>query len=133
MRRLIELNEQIDEVNYFLNEWQHLKQYKNARAKSLQGPEVRFITRTIERLIHEAELLDIPLVLELKTATDAIEPSNSAEHTQIPLTECYKMTNDYGENVAYVGNGQGLLSIAKVAEMVSRGSRLVLVGLDTSV
>ena len=125
MRRLIELHEEVDEVNYFLNEWQHIRQYKNTRAQLLQGPEVRFITRTIQRLIIEAETLEIPLVL----AVDAHEGTAPARH--ITLTQCLKMTNGSGENVAFVGNTEGLLSLTKLAEMVSRGSRLVLAGSET--
>lgn len=122
MRRLIELSEEIDEVNYFLNEWQHMRCYKNRRAKLLQGPEIRFITRTIERLITEAETLERPLLL----AVNAREDASQARH--IPLTQCLKMTNGSGENVAFIGNTEGLLSLTKLAEMVSRGSRLVLAG-----
>lgn len=137
MRRLIELHEQVDEVNYFLNEWQHLKQYKNSRAKALQGPEMRFIGRTLERLIHEAELLDMPLVLEIaaRPQNDKSPHNNNTVHTPSPriiLSSCIKFTSETGESISYVGNPQGMLSLSTIAEMVSCGSRLLLSNSEAS-
>lgn len=116
MRHILELEEQIDEVNYFLREWQFLKTHKDLPKAKLQEPEIRFIARTLERLIREAESLSVPIMLQPDGHT----------RTAIELSECLKLTNKHGQKVAYVGNKHGLLSLSKIAEMVSHGGELVL-------
>lgn len=128
MRKFTELNEEISEVNYFLKEWIHLKQCSSSDRKALADPEMRFITRTIERLINEAEKLSLPLVL---TVIPEDVPRNDTldNSTAIPLTECLRITNKTGDRTSYVGNKNGLLSLYRVATLVAHGGSLSLMGL----
>ncbi len=116
MRKLLELREEIDEVNYFLREWQFIKSHKNVPRAILEEPELRFIARMIERLVDATQELDLSLALK----------SKPSDHSGIELTQYMKLTNKRGEKISYVGNRHGLLSLSKVAEMVSRGGELTL-------
>lgn len=115
MRRLLELSEEVDEVNYFLKEWQTLKAQKSSHKAVLEEPELRFISRNLERIIDEAQKLDSPLALK----------SNSSRVKHIKLTKYLKIKSN-GKKISYVGNKDGLLSLNRIAEMVSSGGELSL-------
>lgn len=142
MRQLIELHEEINEVNYFLREWQRLRTHPTDNGSILAQPELRFISRTIEHLINEAQAIDRPLVLKVersrkRTATSLKQnnplftESNTAPSRDsiIELTEYLKTTNKKGDRISYVGNKHGLLSLSKLADMVADGSTLELKGM----
>lgn len=142
MRQLVDLHEQIDEVNYFLREWQRLAQSDDPVAKIVQKPEIRFVSHAIERVIHQADTLEIPLVLRIgdqpvlgrqdrrparkqhKPGFNWLIPSSST----IQLTDYRKFTTDDGDRVSYVGNKNGLLSLKSLAETVARGGELQIAG-----
>jgi hypothetical protein len=136
MRKLVELREEVEEVNYFLGEWQRLKSKSSPDSKLLEKPELHFICRTLEHLINDAEILDIPLVLTVqvgKSTKDSQIPSQSkqvmdVDGSSIAINQCLKLSNSKGQKISYVGNQNGLLSIARLAEMVASGSQLVLKG-----
>lgn len=123
MRMIIELTEEVEEVNYFLQEWRRLKQMDGAPISELAEPELKFLVRTLGRLIDQARVLDMPLILSDTTLGDTAESSHVSG---IRLTEYLRVQNNDGEPVAYVGNDHGLLSIARLADMVAKGRRLKL-------
>lgn len=140
MRQLIELHEEINEVNYFLREWQRLITHPADGSSILAQPELRFISRTIEHLINEAQAIDRPLVLRVERGEvpevilkdSALPPGErstpSSPGSVIELTEYLKTTNKKGDRISYVGNKHGLLSLSKLADMVANGSTLQLTG-----
>ncbi len=141
MRQLIELHEEINEVNYFLREWQHLRTHPADSSSILAQPELRFISRTIEHLINEAQAIDRPLLLKVekyegriattlkhKALVSTVSTAPSSRHSVIELTEYLKTTNKKGDRISYVGNKHGLLSLSKLADMVANGSTLQLTG-----
>ena len=122
MRKLIELSEEIDEVNYFLREWQRLKYSSDTKAQLLAEPELRFISRTLERLVNESQALEVPLLLHVDKYDQKKQPSGST----IELSECLRLVNKNGTQISYVGNHKGLLSLSRIAEMIARGSSIKL-------
>lgn len=142
MRQIVELHEQIDEVNYFLREWQRLAHSDEPIAKVVQQPEIRFVSHAIERVIREADNLEIPLVLKIgdqpvlgrqdrrppraqhKPGFNWLIPSSST----IRLTDYRHFTTEKGDRVSYVGNKNGLLSLRCLAETVARGGELQIAG-----
>lgn len=143
MRDRIALHEQIDEVNYFLREWQRLALSDDPIATILQQPEIRFVSHAIERVIQEAKIQDIPLVLKTgdepilarqdrrpprpmhKPAFTWLIPSSST----ICLTDYRRFAGTDGKGVSYVGNQKGLMSLKSLAKTVASGGELRLAGL----
>jgi hypothetical protein len=123
MRQLLELHEEINEVNFFLREWQNMKIHKDMVSTVLAEPEMRFISRTLERLIYDAQSFELPLILNINEPNTTAGPSGGSV---IRLTECLKLKNVDGGIISYVGNSNGLLSIGRIAELVSRGGNLQL-------
>lgn len=126
MKKVIELTEEVDEVNYFLQEWRRLKHMEGAPLGALAEPELKFLVRTLGRLIDQARYLDMPLVLTDTTMGDNDDPAGEQGLRGIHLTEYFHTQNNEGSTVAYVGNEQGLLSISRLADMVAKGRRLRL-------
>lgn len=123
MRALFDLNEELDEVNFFLKEWLRMKHSSAPERQCLAEPELRFIIRTLERLIRQAESIDKGIVLA--AATDRTE-AELARDSGIPLTECVRVVNTDGSSAVYVGNAHGLLSIAHLASIIARGGQIKL-------
>lgn len=124
MRALVDLHEELDEVNFFLKEWLRMKHSTTQSRQCLAEPELRFIIRTLERLIHQAQSLDKGIVLA--SEVDATEVELVKSNAGIPLTECIRVTTSSGKAIAYVGNSHGLLSINHLAHIVAKGGQITL-------
>ncbi|MDQ5886317.1 MAG: hypothetical protein QG628_714 [Patescibacteria group bacterium] len=142
MRKIQELHEEIDEVNYFLREWQRLLVSNDQTNKIIQKPEIRFVSHAIERVIQSAYNLDIPLVL--KTGSKPILAKRARKKSQhnsapnfnwyipscatIQLTNYRKLSTEKSGLLTFVGNEKGLMSLRNLAEAVSHGGELRISG-----
>lgn len=125
IRQFVELCEEVDEINYFLKEWRRLKQMEKGKpAKVLEDPEMRFLTRTLERLIMQAQDLEMPLILSTSSEL-ATSSSQNGSTTGIELTECLRVSRS-GKDTSYVGNSKGLLSLIHLADVVAGGGSIML-------
>ena len=141
MRKLVELHEQVDEVNYFLEEWLRLADADTPFAKHAKKPELLFVSRAIEHVIDDADSLAVPI--ELKVGTKPIlgrhdrrtrsQPKGRVNwlippRTTIRLTDYQRLPSRNGDRLSYVGNKHGLLSLRSLAETIAHGGELRLSG-----
>lgn len=142
MRKIQELHEEVDEVNYFLREWQRLAKSTNPDNRIIQKPEIRFVAHAIERVIKSAESLEIPL--ELMVGTEPVlaqrfQRISQKSHrsslnwlipsrTAIQLTYFRKLSTNKGNDLSFVGNEKGLMSLRLLAKTVAQGGELRISG-----
>lgn len=145
MHKIIELYEQVDEVNYFLKEWQRLSNINDPTAKIVNKPEMHFIAHAIEHLIKQADSLEVPLTLQI--GNEAVLARQGRRHvahknkkhfnwlipsrSTIKLTDFKKFTNSSGRKTTYVGNKNGLMTLLSLSQTVARGGELRLNGHNT--
>lgn len=142
MRKVVELHEEIDEVNYFLKEWLRLQQSPDSSSRIIRKAEIRFVAHAIERVIKEADSLDIPVLLQTGSNPVLATPAHGFRHdrksnssnwlipskTTVPLTYFRRFKTKKGDRLAYIGNERGLLSLKSLAETISTGGELRLAG-----
>ena len=145
MRKITELHEEIDEVNYFLKEWLRLQQTDTTRSSIVCKAELRFVAHSIERVLHEAKDLDLPVLLQTGSQPVLASPahrfrqdrtSNSSNwlipsKTTIPLTNFRKLNTKSGDRLSFIGNERGLLSLRSLAETISKGGELRIANAHT--
>lgn len=143
MRPLVDLHEEIDEVNYFLNEWQKLRSSPEKKEKIKAKPEFRFVAHAIERVVKQADDLEIPLVLKTgklpvvatkdrqihkragrRNHFNWVIPSKST----IRLTAFAKYATTNGYKLSFVGNENGLISLRTLSEVIASGGELQIAG-----
>ena len=139
MKSVIELHEQIDEVNYFLREWQRLAHSHEPFAVAVRKPEIKFVSHALARVIHEAQKLNIPVLLKVgdapvvaKRNKRRIESSGlHVDNVFIPSRATVEVT-DYiqqttnGKKVSYIGSKEGVFPMSTLAQTVAHGGELTL-------
>jgi hypothetical protein len=142
MRKIQELHEEIDEVNYFLREWQRLRYSDNPYDKIVRKPEILFVSHSLERVVSTAKSLQIPLVLKTgkepvlaRRAQRTLHPNHKPNfnflipsQSIIRLTNFRKLKTKKGDTRSFVGDDRGLLTLRCLAETVYKGGELLIVG-----
>ena len=134
MRDLIALHEQVDEVNYFLREWQRLATSDDPAAKIVKKPEIRFVSHSLRRVVHEASQMDIPLVLRTGEEPVLVKQKRHDFRWMIPssstvnVTDYHRLTNEDGQTLSYVATHKGMLSLWTLAQTIAKGGELQIAG-----
>ncbi len=140
MRRIVDLHEEIDEVNYFLKEWQRLASEQQIDNAIIRKPEIKFVSHTLERVIDTAQILDVPVILQTgkrpvvaKKDRRPLHRPTATTHTwlipsssKITLNKYKKLSTSDGKKLSYVGNDNGLLSLRTLANTIAHGGKLQL-------
>jgi hypothetical protein len=137
MREIVELHEQIDEVNYFVREWRSLAGLDTPNAKIFRKPEIRFVARALERVVQEANSLNIHVVLKVGEGMNHDAHTEAAHsntwpqlkpHSIIRLTDYQVLTDANGDKISYIGNKHALLSFGHFTDIIAGGGELSIAG-----
>ncbi len=121
MKSLVELYEQVDEVNYFLQEWQLLSHSDEPFATAVRQPEIRFVSHAVERVIREAQAQNVPVILKLSDTPVVArhgKRSNAATshrvdnvlippHTAVEVLGCNRKRAIDGKRLTYIDSNHG--------------------------
>ena len=138
MKSLVELYEQLDEVNYFLQEWQRLSHSAEPFAAAVRQPEIRFVSHAVVKVIREAHAHNMPVILQLSDKpviarhgkrsqiTHRVDNVLIPPHTSVEVLGCNQKRAADGKKLTYIESNHGLFTLIGLARAVAHGARLII-------